>query len=145
MKGMTKGIYDRYLEAEVLSADPVKLVRLLYRGAIDAVQAAQRHLAAGRIRERSRAINRAWGILRELAGSLDHAQGGEISQRLAALYAYMQSRLIEGNIKQATEPLQEVETLLTTLHEAWQATNASAASGEPTAPTKKEVAALVMG
>ena len=34
-------VYDRYLEAEVLSADPVKLVWLLYRGALDSVRAAR--------------------------------------------------------------------------------------------------------
>ena len=38
---MAKTEYDRYLEAEVLSADPVKLVWLLYRGAMDAVRAAR--------------------------------------------------------------------------------------------------------
>jgi flagellar secretion chaperone FliS len=120
---MTNSAHNRYLEAEVLGADPLKLIRLLYRGAIDAVRTARRRLAEGDIRERAREINRAWGILQELAGSLDHTQGGEISRRLGGLYAYMQMRLVEGNANQSEGPLKEVEDLLTTLSEAWQAAN----------------------
>ncbi len=118
--GMAKTIYDRYLEAEVLSADPMKLVWLLYRGALDASRTARACVESGDISGRSRQINRAYGILQELAGSLDHAQGGEISRRLASLYMYMQSRLIEANVRQSAQPLEEVETLLTTLLDAWK-------------------------
>jgi flagellar protein FliS len=113
-------IHDRYLETEVLNADPVKLVRMLYRGAIEAVAAARGHLASGAIQERSRQIMRAWMILRELTQSLDHQQGGDISLQLAALYDYMQTRLIKANELQADSPLAEVESLLGTLSEAWQ-------------------------
>jgi flagellar protein FliS len=111
--------YDRYLEAEVLSADPLKLVWLLYRGAIDAVRSARASLEQADIRGRVRQINRAWAILQELAGCLNHASGGEISQRLAGLYSYMQTRLIEANTQQSAAPLEDVENLLLTLVEAW--------------------------
>jgi len=117
---MARTIQDQYLEEEVLGADPLKLVCLLYRGAIDAVRAARRHLAQGSIRERSRQVNKAWGILQELAGSLDREQGGEIGRKLAGLYAYMQTRLLEGNTRQEEAPLEEVEKLLVTLSEGWQ-------------------------
>jgi flagellar protein FliS len=117
--------HDRYLEAEVLNADPMKLVRMLYRGAIEATGAARLHLAAGAIRERSLQIMKAWRILDELAQSLDHQQGGAISPALARLYAYMQTRLIEANSRQADAPLAEVESLLGTLFEAWQSVKAS--------------------
>jgi flagellar protein FliS len=122
---MASTVPDRYLEAEVMSADPLKLVWLLYRGAIEAVRSARRHLAHGAIRERSRQIAKAWEILLELAVSLNREQGGEISQRLAGLYSYMQGRLIEANTRQIDAPLEEVETLLVSLSEAWQ----TAASG----------------
>jgi len=108
-----------YLQAEVLSADPIKLVQLLYRGAIDAVGAARRHLAAGEIRPRSKSIMRAWEILLELTRSLDHSQGGDLSRNLAGLYVYMQKRLMEANSQQSDRQLQEVETLLNTLLDGW--------------------------
>jgi len=118
---MAKTTYDTYLEAEVLGADPVTLVHMLYRGAIEAVGQSRRHLATGAIRERSRQITKAWEIVHPLNRTLDREQGGEIGRRLGQLYGYMQARLLEANSRQSDAPLQHVESLLTTLCEAWQA------------------------
>jgi flagellar protein FliS len=124
---MAHAIHDTYLEAEVLGADPVQLVIILYRAAIRAVGAARRHLKAGAIRERSRQITKACEIVHELMRSLDHHRGGEISHSLAELYAYMQTQLMEANIKQIDPPLAEVEKLLSTLLDAWQAATSTPA------------------
>jgi len=113
--------YERYLETEILTLDPLKLVIVLYRAAIESVGAARRHVASGAIRERSRQIVKAWEIVGELRRSLDHQQGAAISRSLADLYTYMQTRLIEANTKQIDPPLAEVEGLLLTLHEGWLA------------------------
>jgi flagellar protein FliS len=122
-----------YLEAEVLHADPLKLVQMLYRGAIDAVAAARRHVAEGNIRDRSRAITRAMEIVNQLMFSLDHTAGGEISRNLGGLYAYIQSRLLEANSRQNETPLAEVEELLSTLLEGWSdaASRVSTSAGSP--------------
>jgi flagellar secretion chaperone FliS len=112
-------IYNSYLETEVLSADPIRLVQLLYRAATGSVSAARHHLAAGAIRERSQQITRALSILHELIDSLNREKGGDIATKLAGLYAYMTTRLIEANIQQIDGPLEEVERLLGTLSEAW--------------------------
>jgi len=117
---MAHSHYGKYLETEVYSADPVKLVCMLYRGAIEATGAARRHLKVRQIRERSREIMRALEILRELTRSLD-PQYEQISRPLRDLYTYMQTRLIEANARQIDEPLAEVEQLLSTLLEGWKA------------------------
>lgn len=117
---MANPVYDRYLEAEVLNAEPLKLVRMLYRGAIDAVAAARRHVREPNIRERSRAIRRAMEIVNELTFSLDHAAGGDLSRKLAGLYAYIKALLLEANSRQIEAPLAQAENLLATLLEAWQ-------------------------
>lgn len=111
--------YSNYLESEVMSASPAGLVRLLFRGALDAVGAARRHLAAGEVAERSKQITKALMIVHELIDSLDREQGGEIAQRLLQLYAYITKRLIAANGEQADGALEEVEKLLATLMEAW--------------------------
>ena len=113
--------YQSYFDNEVLGADPLKLVRLMYRGALDAVRCARRHLLAGDIRERSRAITKALAIVHELSSTLDHARGGEVSKNLAGLYDYIERQLIAGNTKQIERPLIEAEQLLNTLLEAWEA------------------------
>jgi flagellar protein FliS len=120
----------RYVENEVLSADPLGLVRLLYAGALDAVGQAREHLAAGRIRERSHSINRAMQIVAELQGSLDPERGGAIAQSLAELYAFVQGRLIQANARQDAPALDDAARILSTLYEGWKQI-----SGGSAAPT----------
>jgi len=128
---MWQNAHDAYLESRVLSADPLELVHLLYEAAIDAVRESRRHLAEGEIAARSRSVTRAFGILQELVASLDHERGGEISERLAQLYDYMQRRLLEANFRQTDEPLAEVLGLLATLAEAWQGVKQESQAAEP--------------
>jgi len=119
--------FGKYLETEVFSADPVKLVCMLYRGAIEATAAARRHLKAGEIRDRSRQILRALAILRELSRSLDpHYQ--QITRPLHDLYTYMQKQLLAANAQQIDPPLAEVEQLLSTLLEGWKTASPAASA-----------------
>jgi flagellar protein FliS len=122
---------DAYLESQVLTADPMELVRLLYRAAGDAARNASAHLAAGRIAERSRQITKAHAILSQLSVSLDHARGGALSRSLAELYDYMQRRLLEANLRQTAAPLAEVESLLSTLLEGWDQIRAAPEHAAP--------------
>ena len=115
----------RYIEAQVLSADPIKLVHLLYDGAIEATCAARMCLAQGDIRGRSNQVTRAWAILQELSTSLDREQGGPVATSLAEMYAYLQSRLMTANAEQTDEPLAEVERLLTELADTWKSVPAN--------------------
>jgi flagellar secretion chaperone FliS len=110
---------DAYLEARVLSAEPIELVRMLYQAAIDAVRTARRHLEARDIAARSHAINKAYMILMELHSSLDHERGGDLAARLGGLYDYLCRKLVEANSKQSDACLAEVLGLLSNLAEGW--------------------------
>lgn len=112
--------YDTYLEATVLSADPIELVRILYRTATDSVREARSYVAAGDIAARTRAVNKAWGALRELSYCLNHEADPALAQRLAQLYDFMQRRLLAANFEQKDGPLAEVAGLLEKLSEAWE-------------------------
>lgn len=114
-----KFMYKNYLETEIENANPLQLVRLLYRGALEATAAARVHLAAGDIGGRSRSITKAHAILTELTRSLNHEAGGQISRNLRELYDYTQRRLLTANMEQQDAPLAEVEGLLRELQEAW--------------------------
>jgi flagellar secretion chaperone FliS len=133
---------DVYLESRVLSADPIELISILYEGGLGAVEQARRHLVEGNIAARSAAISKAVAILGELNSSLNHAQGGEISRSLAALYDYMQRRLLEGNFQQADEPLAEVCTLLRTIVEGWSGIKGQL---EPVTPAPEPIATPWVG
>ena len=111
--------YQSYFESEIRETSPLKLVEMLYRGALDAIAAARRCMRTGDIRGRSQAINKAMAIVTELSVSLNTAAGGELGRNLADLYAYVEKRLIQANFEQRDQPLAEVESLLSTLLEGW--------------------------
>jgi flagellar protein FliS len=111
--------YQNYFDDEVLAANPLKLVQLLYRGALDSIASARRFLRSGDIPSRSRAVSKTMMIVTELSLSLNRRAGGEFSQTLADLYDYVQKLLIQANSQQIEPPLIEAERLLSTLLEAW--------------------------
>jgi flagellar secretion chaperone FliS len=129
--------YQTYVDDEILTADPLKLVDLLYRGAIEAVGCARLKLVSGDIKARSAAVTKAIEILVELTSSLDYQRGGELSIQLAALYDYMQRRLIDANREQADAPLAEVEQILETVGEAWAQVKAPAGESFSVAPSPR--------
>lgn len=112
--------YQESLDDEILTADPVRLTQMLYRGAVDSITTARRYLKLGDIRARSRAISKTMAIVTELSLSLNHTTGGDVSKNLAELYAYTERLLIQANREQADPPLAEAERLLSTLLEAWE-------------------------
>lgn len=113
--------YETYQESEIHLADPVRLIELLYRGALESVRHARVLLSCGDIEGRGRAVSKASAILIELASCLDHERGGEISRNLAEIYGYLQWRLTEGHSNQQDEPLAEVERIMDQLTSAWSA------------------------
>ncbi len=117
---MTTSAHAAYLESRVLSASPLELVRILYRLAIERLREAKVHQASGDVLARSKALTAASEVLAQLTCALDLDKGGELSRRLAALYQYMQARLLEANFRQDMALVDEVVGLLATLLDAWQ-------------------------
>jgi flagellar protein FliS len=111
--------YAIYLEADVLTAEPVELVRTLYRGALGAVRDARGCLAAADIPGRSAAVSKAVNIIRELVSAINPAPEPGLARNLLELYDYMQRRLLAAHLSPSDAPLNEVEGLLVTLAEAW--------------------------
>jgi flagellar protein FliS len=108
------------VETGVMGASPHRLIVLLYQGARQAIAQARMHLQQGNVAERGMAISKAIRIIESgLQQSLNRDVGGEIAERLNALYSYMARRLLEANIKQSETMLVEVDGLLATLEEAW--------------------------
>ncbi|RKT25401.1 flagellar protein FliS [Paraburkholderia sp. RAU2J] len=108
------------VETSVMGASPHRLIVLLYQGARQAIAQARMHLQQGNVAERGMAISKAIRIVESgLQQSLNLEVGGEIAERLNALYSYMARRLLEANIKQSETMLVEVDGLLATLEEAW--------------------------
>jgi flagellar protein FliS len=108
------------VETGVMGASPHRLIVMLYQGARQAIAQARMHLQQANVPGRGEAIGKAIQIVESgLQQSLNLEAGGEIAERLNALYSYMSRRLLEANIKQSEAMLVEVDGLLATLEEAW--------------------------
>lgn len=108
-------------ESDVRSADPHRLIILLFEGAENAISVARLHAENGNVSERGTYLSKAIDIIANgLKASLDLNQGGEIADRLAALYDYMVSRLLWANMKNDITTMSEIHALLGEIHDAWK-------------------------
>lgn len=121
------------VETGVAAASPHKLILMLFEGAMLSVASAKMHMQRKDIARRGEAISKAIQIIESgLKASLDRKAGGEMADRLHALYEYMLTRLLYANIHSRPEPLDEVSHLLAELNSAWAAIgNTVQSSGAP--------------
>lgn len=117
MTPMNYNAYAASAPREDLPKD--RILIMLYEGSIKFIHLAIRGIDEKRPEFKGKYISKVLAILTELTAALDMKQGGEIATNLDALYAYMMKRLTEANIKNATEPLVEVEEILTQLKEGF--------------------------
>jgi flagellar secretion chaperone FliS len=109
------------LESEIQGSDPIHLVTLLFDGAAAALEKAQTQLAADDIRGKSDSLTKAILIIVEgLSASLNVEQGGEVAERLLALYSYMVARLTHANVNKDAAAIAEVQQLLGEISGAWR-------------------------
>ena len=109
------------IDANVASADPHKLILLLYQGALLALSSAKNHMLRKNIPAKGKSISHAILIIDEgLKASLNKDVGGELALNLASLYDYMNQRLLVANLKNDVAALDEVSGLLSDLKGAWE-------------------------
>lgn len=145
----------KYLNQQVMTASPSKLVYMLYDRAISSLREAIAAIEAGKIEERWKANNRAMDIIQHMWSTLNVEQTGEIGENLNQLLPYMMLRLPDIDIHNDPEPAREVIVLLEPLRDAWrdialngvaEAGNANAApppekdsQTEPEVPTQRTI------
>ena len=124
MFGMMRNPAQSYatvsLDVAVEAADPHRLILMLFDGAMAALSLARIHMIANEIPQKGAAITKAITLITSgLAASLDKEAGGQLAERLDALYEYMAQRLLFANLKNSVAALDEVSELLSSLREAW--------------------------
>lgn len=129
--------HQLYQESEILSAEPLKLVEILYRTGIDALGRARRALASGDVEERGRAVQKTCDVLIELLSSLNK-QAGELATNLARLYDYILVKVVDGHARASDGSFAEAERLMMTLYEAWHTLTLQESSQTTLAPAQPE-------
>lgn len=119
------------IDSSVQTADPHRLILILFDGGIQATLLAKALMAQRDVAGKGLAISKAIDIVSNgLHASLNIEAGGPLAEQLAALYDYITERLLWANLKNDPAALEEVVRLLGDLRSAWAEitpTNAAAA------------------
>ncbi|MHB8255655.1 MAG: flagellar export chaperone FliS [Acidiferrobacterales bacterium] len=107
--------------AEVLYANPHRLIQMLLDNALDRLAVAKGHMLRGEVADKGSRIRGALMLIGGLRSSLNKEAGGDIARNLDLLYDYMERRLLLANAKNDPEALSEVASLLTEIKTAWDA------------------------
>lgn len=114
------GNVTKYLNQQVLTASPSKLVYMLYDRAISSLREAIAAIEEGEIEKRWKANNRAQEIIQHMWATLNVDDSGEIGDNLNRLLPYMMLRLPDVDLQNDPEPAREVIILLEPLRDAWR-------------------------
>ncbi len=108
-----------YREETILSAPPIKLVRMLYQGALRFLDRALEADAANPKSEFVASLARVDSIVTELRFALQKDRAPEISASLENLYLFVESQLLAAQTARSKEPLAHARNVLATLADAW--------------------------
>lgn len=140
MNAMNRNALNAYAQISVngtvAAATPHKLITMLFEGALLSIAAARGHMQRKEIAAKGMAISKAIAIIDEgLRISLDLKAGGDLAEKLDALYEYMSHRLLVANLKNEMETLDEVAGLLNELKDAWIQIDPKLASAQQNSPS----------
>ena len=108
-----------YQKVQVTTADRLKLVVMLYDGAISYLKTAIKYLEENDMAAKGIYISKAQDIIDELNNSLNLNEGGEIASTLRKIYNFLYFYLVKANLKKDPKMIKEVIDILSTLREAW--------------------------
>ena len=107
------------LKSGVESATPHQLIDMLLKGAAGKIGEAKLAMTGGQIALKGEAVGKAIAIVEYLRVSLDPGIDAAFSEQLGELYRYIETRLLEANLKNDTEALDEAQALLRELSVGW--------------------------
>ena len=107
------------VNAQVSEADPHRPIQMLMEGALQRIAQARGALQHGNVPLKGEQIGKATAIIGGLRDALNVNEGGELAANLDRLYAFMQQRLSEANLKNDGAMLDEVSELLREIKAGW--------------------------
>jgi len=107
-----------YQNNSVNTATPGELTLMLYNGALKFLKQTKASISEKKWDKAHEYNMRVQTIIQELIITLDRTY--PIAEQILSLYEYVQSRLVEANIKKETSILDDVEGLLTQFRDTWK-------------------------
>lgn len=111
---------NNYKKVEIETNDPIKLIIMLFEGAINFTKKAKLRMQENNMADKGILISKVLAIVSELQGSLNLEKGGEIAENMDRIYTYARDRLVEANQKNDAAMLEEVLGHFRVLKSAWE-------------------------
>jgi len=108
-----------YREAAFENAPPIKIIRMLYSGALRYIDQALAEKTGGLGSRFAYLVMRADSIVAELRLALLREHAPEVVENLEQLYLFVEDRLRAGMREESKAPLEEARKVLVSLLEAW--------------------------
>lgn len=118
MYGNTSNAYQLYKQTDINTANSGKLLLMLYDGAIKFCRFSEIAMDEKDYDKKNTYLMRVQDIITELTVTLN-SDAGDISKNLSMLYNYMESELIEANIKNDKDKVIWVRNMLENLRMTW--------------------------
>jgi len=110
--------HNAYKQNSVTTASPGDLTLMLYNGCLKFLHKAKLAIQDKKIQEKNTNLQKAQAIISELMATLN--MDIEVSKNMMALYEYMNTRLVEANIRNDISIIEEVEGLVTEFRDTWK-------------------------
>ncbi len=117
MSAMTNS-YQQYKKHNVMMANPMELVIMLYNGLIKKLRQAQISIGGNEIEAANAHLQNAQDIVMELMMGLDLSYG--IAQDLLKLYEFVHHQIASINASKRAEDIEPLIGILTSLRNAWE-------------------------
>jgi flagellar secretion chaperone FliS len=111
--------YSQYLENQLNTATPGKLVLMIYDTAIRFATTAVEKMKEHKLDEQSANIIKVQNIILELISTLDMSADKQLGANLYSLYSYMFDKLIYANIHDDVAALEETIEMLSEMRATW--------------------------
>lgn len=115
---MTNNPYIKIKNNAIKTASPEELTLMLYEGALKFANQGKMALLANDTEKAHNLISRVEAIIEEFQITLDMKY--EVSKGLAAMYDYIQYRLIQANMKKDVKELEEVIDYIREMRDTWK-------------------------
>ena len=109
-----------YQSVHATTADPDRIVLMLFDGAARFLRQAQDGLDRGDVAAFTYPLSRAHAIIAELSSSLDRERGGAVAANLGSLYDFMLRHLTQGLARKSRAHLADVLRLLEQLRDGFE-------------------------
>lgn len=110
--------YATYQHNSINTSTPGELTLMLYNGCLKFIHQAKSSLENDNFQEMNLSSQKAQAIITELMLTLDTSY--PVSQNMLVLYEFVNSRLIDGNIKKDSTMFDEASAIITDFRDTWK-------------------------